>query len=166
MIRAAPLPDDALLQRYARDGGHTDCYVTDIDGAFTQADYILAFYTTWLFKLERLILKWAIRRPSTDDEAAELARGTRDRFAAWTVEDRRDDQLLMRDVLGNTRSWLMVIPLGARTRLHFGSAVVARVDAATGARSMGFVFRALLGFHTLYSIALLRAARSRLLSRR
>jgi hypothetical protein len=40
----------------------------------------------------------------------------------------------------------------ARTRLYFGSAVV----------SLSFGFRALLGFHKLYSKVLLLAAKSRL----
>ncbi|NJN00825.1 MAG: hypothetical protein HC793_04460 [Aquincola sp.] len=51
---------------------------------------------------------------------------------------------------------------GQPTRLFFGSAVVPRVDAQSGRRRMGVVFHALLGFHKLYSRALLSAAVSRL----
>ena len=50
----------------------------------------------------------------------------------------------------------------ASTRLYFGSAVVPELDAKTGQSSYGFGFHALLGFHRLYSRALLRSAVSRL----
>ncbi len=45
------------------------------------------------------------------------------------------------------------------TRLYFGSAVVPKRDSKTGEPRLGTGFRALLGFHQLYSVALLRAAR-------
>jgi hypothetical protein len=48
------------------------------------------------------------------------------------------------------------------TRLYFGSAVVPERNAKTGRVSFGFGFHALLGFHRLYSRALLRSAVSRL----
>jgi hypothetical protein len=162
-ITPQPLPEHALLARYAGGGGYADCYATELPGNFTQAEFVTAFYTTWLFKLERVILKWLVAKPSTDQQAEELARGGRASFAAWTVEASAPNQLLLRDVLGNTRSWLMVEPRhdGGVTRLYFGSAVVPRQGAA-GKRRMGLRFRALLGFHRRYSRALLAAARSRL----
>ena len=49
------------------------------------------------------------------------------------------------------------------THLYFGSAVAAGiVDKQSGQAALGFTFEALLGFHKLYSRALLSAARSRL----
>ena len=126
----------------------------------TQADYVEAFYTTWLFKLERLILTWLVDKPSTDEEARSLARGARDAFAAWSVEGRAGNQLLMCDFQSRTRSWLMVEPGAASTRLYFGSGIVPRM--VDGTKRMGPGFRALLGFHKLYSRALLTAARTRL----
>ena len=79
---------------------------------------------------------------------------------------------------GRTRSWLMVsrVPTthevnetqratGAQdangssgTRLYFGSAVVPVMNKSTGKSGMGIVFKALLGFHKLYSRLLLSAA--------
>ena len=164
-ITTPPLPDHALLARYAGNGGYTDCYATDLPGAYSHAEFVAAFYTTWLFKLERAILKWLAAKPSTDDEATELARGARHSFAAWTVEDSAPNQLLLCDFLGNTRSWLMVEPRhdGGVTRLYFGSAVVPR-DVTDGHPRLGFSFRALLGFHRRYSRALLAAACARLTS--
>ena len=165
-IEPCPLPDGALLKQYARDGAYTDCYVTDVAGTVTQSEYIAAFYTTTVFKLERLILNIAVSMPSTDDQARKLAAGARDTFAAWHVEARGEDQLLMCDFQRRTRSWLMVAPMpggiGHRTRLYFGSAVVPVKNSRTGQLSLGPVFRALLVFHKIYSRILLHSAKRRL----
>ena len=158
MIKKCSLPDDALLQKYARGGAYTDCYSTPNSTAVSHADFVAAFYTTWLFKLERVVLRLAVSRPSTDTEARQLANGHTDTFAAWYVEERTDDQLLMCDFRDRTRSWFMV----AGTRLYFGSAVVPERDSKSGGGSLGLIIRLLLGFHRLYSRALLQAARSRL----
>lgn len=146
------LPKNAFLQRYV-DIGHTDCYAVDVAQGVTFEAFVAAFYTTWLFKLERAVLR-LVKRPSTDADVAELAAGTRARFAAWGVEDRGADQILMCDMVGRTRSWLQVAPLEGGTRLYFGSAVVP--DKNSG--KMGFIFHALMGFHKLYSVMLLKAA--------
>jgi len=116
------------------------------------------------------MLAWFVARPSTDLQARQLAEGSTDSFAAWRVEGRAPDQVLLADFMGRTRSWLMVAPApggaGAGTRLYFGSAVVPRRHTGHGRPRMGFAFHALLGFHKLYSRLLLQAARSRLLGRR
>jgi hypothetical protein len=164
-IRSAELPPEALLRKYLTGGGYADCYVTEVPQRVSHAEYVEAFYTTALFKIERLLLAWLVARPATDAQAAALANGTLDRIAAWGVEGRSADQLLLADFQGRTRSWLMVAPGasqdGNSTRLYFGSAVVPRVGRS-GRREMGSVFRLLLGFHQLYSRALLRAATARL----
>jgi hypothetical protein len=132
----------------------------------SHAQYVNAFYTTFAFRLERSILKWAVAKPSTDSEVVQLAMGALENFAAWHVEKRCHNQLLLCDFQGRTRSWLMVAPLGADaghgTRLYFGSAVVGRKHSKTGKSAMGFGFRVLLGFHKLYSMVLLGSARRRL----
>jgi hypothetical protein len=154
-IATRPLPAHALTQKYAREGAYTDCFETVLPRAVTQAEYVEAFYTTWVFKLERWILRWAVARPSTDAEARELAHGRLERFAAWGVEGRAENQLLMRDEISRrTCSWLMTeaLPSGG-TRLYFGSAVVSEADGR-----MGRKFSVLLGFHRLYSWVLLAAA--------
>lgn len=165
-IRPCPLPEASLLDRYRLRDAYTDCYSTDIADTVTQAAFVQAFYTTWVFKLERLILKWAVWKPSTDAQAAQLAQGGVDAFSAWTVEDRREDQLLLCDMHGRTRSWLMAVPLegrsGTGTRLYFGSAVVPAKGKET---DIGAGFRFLLGFHKLYSKVLLHAAKRRLQAR-
>ena len=160
--RSCPLPADALLNRYRAAGAYTDCYVAEVPRAVTHPEFVEAFYTTAVFKLERLLLRWFISRPSTDLQAGQLARGELDSFAAWSVEGRAPRQLLLSDLRGRTRSWLMVAPSGGAgsvgTRLYFGSAVVPVRDPRSGRTGLGPVFRALLGFHKVYSRVLLRAA--------
>jgi hypothetical protein len=165
-IRPCDLPAGSLLSRYSGSGAYADCYVTEIAGTVSHAEFVEAFYTSAVFKLERLVLRLLVSRPSTDAQARQLAQGELSSFAAWSVEGRAPNQLLLCDFAGRTRSWLMVSAAGsgesANTRLFFGSAVVPVRSKTTGQRSLGFAFRALLGFHTLYSRVLLGAARSRL----
>jgi hypothetical protein len=163
-MKCQPLPSQSLLTRYANAGAYTDCFTTDIARTVSHADFVEAFYTGRLFKVERFLLRVFISKPSTDLQARQLAAGELNEFAAWRVEARAVDQLLLRAMDGRTRSWLMVsaMPETSGTRLYFGSAVVPAVNASTGKSSLGFVFKALLGFHNFYSRALLNAAAARL----
>lgn len=168
-IRPCELPATALLRKYQGGQGYVDCYVAEVPVAVSHAEFVAAFYTTRLFKAERAILKWLAALPSSDAGAQALAAGSVGTFAAWRVESRSGDQLLMADVLGRTRSWLMATPAGGTpaghsTRLYFGSAVVPKIDAGSGKPAMGFAFYALGGFHRLYSRLLLGAACKRLLA--
>ena len=159
-VRSHPLPAHALLNDYTRRGAYTDCFVTEVAQPVTHAEFVEAFYCTPLFRLERWILAWLVSKPSTDAQARQLARAERRDFAAWSVEARADDQLLMRDYRGQTCSWLMVAVERHHdvdvTRLYFGSAVVPIAHLS---------YRLLLGFHKLYSRALLSSARRALQDR-
>ncbi len=167
-IRACELPKAALLRVYLDRGAYTDCYVTELPRPVAHAEYVEAFYTTAVFKLERLILAWLVARPSTDAEARSLASGQLKKFAAWEVEAREPDQLLLTDFQARTRSWLMTAPstTGQTTKLYFGSAIVPIVDRHSGRKRMGLPFEMLLGFHKLYSRVLLHSAVSRIGARR
>jgi hypothetical protein len=168
VAHACTPPPDALHRHYADEGGYVDCYAARFAGRVALPEFVEAFYTTWLFRLERWILARVLSLHSTDAQARQVAAGELDRFAAWSVEARAPGQLLMCDFQKRTRSWFMVAPCADEdgTRLHFGSVVVPVTDARTGARRMGPAYRALLGFHRLYSRALLHAAIARLRRRR
>jgi len=154
-----------MLANYSMDGTYTDFYRTEISGQVQFSEFIFYFYTTSLFKLERLILKLSVSKPSTDVQARQLANNEINKFAAWHVEDRIENEILMCDFLGHTRSWFKVIPVSeTRTQLYFGSAISSRQNPKTGKLSLGFGFRWLLGFHQIYSILLLHFARSRIMS--
>jgi hypothetical protein len=162
-IRKGALPPDAFLAKYL--GTYTDCYSLQIEQRISQRELVEAFYTTRLFKLERWILARFVGKTSTDLQAKALACGETDRFAAWHVENRNGQQLLLCDFTGRTRSWLMSTADGdeaARTWLYFGSAVVPRLNARSGLPTLGVAFHVLRHFHRLYSRALLRSAGSRL----
>jgi len=165
-IEKCKVPDNAMLANYSVDGTYTDCYTTEIPGRISFPEFAFAFYTTLIFKLERLILKWMVSKSSTDAQARQLADGSSERFAAWYVENRSENEILMCDFRGRTRSWLMAAPVsavsGVRTRLYFGSAVVPIRNSKTGEPSLGFGFQALLGFHKVYSVLLLYSAKSRI----
>ncbi|MBN8658443.1 MAG: hypothetical protein J0M11_22095 [Anaerolineae bacterium] len=143
-------------------GAYTDSYFTELPAKISFSDYVFAFYTTPLFKVERLILTLSVRKPSTDKDARELADGVHTQFAAWTVEAREENQILMCDFAGSTRSWFMTAPTETGTRLYFGSAVVPHRISKDGKPSLGFFFTALLGFHKVYSVLLLYSARAKL----
>ncbi len=158
-IERHPIPDNTLLEKYLNSGNYVDCYTTEISKQLSFADFVFAFYTTPLFKLERLILKFTVSKPSTDIQARQVADGKIEKFAAWSVEARTENELLMCDILSRTRSWFMTIPAeGFRTRLYFGSAVLPK----TGNSSLEFGFRAMLGFHQVYSVLLLYSAKRKL----
>jgi hypothetical protein len=164
-VRRHPVPVEALHAKYARHGGHADCYVTEIARDVTHSEFVEAFYTSWLFRLERFVLAWLVNKPSTDAEARALARGERERFAAWTLESRAPNELLMQDYQDKTRSWFKVEPTSGPppgTRLCFGTAIAPVTDRRTGAKRLGVFFSVLMGFHLVYSRALLAAARWRL----
>lgn len=157
-VTATEPPAAALLHRYGEDGGFADAYRAEVAGVVTLPALLQAFYGSRLFRLERWVLQHLAKRPSTDDDVRALAEGRTERFAAWTVEARRAHEILLADDSGRTRSWLMAAPAASGTALYFGSAIVPRVDRRSGAKRMGPLFGALLGFHKAYSRALLRAA--------
>lgn len=165
-IEKCPVPAGTMLGKYLVNGTYTDCYMTEISGQVLFPEFIFSFYTTPLFKLERLILKLTVSKPSTDVQVRQLAERVIEKFAAWHVEGRNENEILMCDFHGRTRSWLMVAPVNSadspRTRLYFGSAVVPIRNTKTGEPSLGLGFQALLGFHKVYSMLLLYSARSRI----
>lgn len=171
-IRSCPVPDTAMLGKYQNGSmpespqAYADCYSVEVRGVVMLSDFVFAFYTTPIFKLERVILKYLAGKASSDSEARQLARGSANSFAAWNVEQRDEEQLLMSDFRGRTRSWFMVTPTvntsDSKTVLWFGSAVVPRQNRKPGKQELGRAFTLLLGFHKLYSKALLYATKFRL----
>ncbi|MFM5924337.1 MAG: hypothetical protein ACKOPG_09145 [Novosphingobium sp.] len=152
-VAPATTPEGSLLDSYRVEGGYVDCFSIDLPNAVTLSELIVAFYTSSVFRPERWLLGALLRKRADNNDVARLAAGETGRFSAWTVEARRNDEILLCDFRGQTRSWLMVRPMERGTRLHFGSAVVpakSRVDR--------LVFGALLGFHRAYSRVLLRGA--------
>lgn len=158
IARPCAVPGDSLLApRAAQPGTYADCFEVMHPGAVDLAAFLTAFYSTPLFRLERLILALVLRRPVRQAEVAALAAGAK-HFAVWTVEGRDAVQILLADRAGRTLSWLAAAPKqGGATRLLFGSAVLP----GQGGRLSAPV-RALLPLHRLYARLLLRSAEWRL----
>lgn len=161
------IPDNTLIAgQAALHGYYTDCYSFDFGGAATLPQLINAFYTTPLFRLERLILAMRPQGRMRDVDVVALAAGKTDRMAIWHVEERRADEVLLS--AGRTKSWLMAEPYdpslaGEGTRLYFGSVVVPEPPKREGAQPrLGPVFDSLLKAHRVYSRMLLGAAAYRL----
>lgn len=110
-----------LLGRYtAADSCFSDCYTVEINAPVTLSDFVYAFYTSRLFKVERAILRLIGAQPSKDESARRLADGSLERFSVWSVESRNDTQLLMCPQDMRTRSWFMVesCKKAEQTRTH------------------------------------------------
>lgn len=168
-VHPCEVPLNTMLRSYKDGPGYADCFVTEVQGAITQEIFIEAFYTSPLFKVERIILKYLASKPATDAEAKQLAAGNATKFSAWRIERQSTSELLLADVTGRTRSWLMATPgtgsaTAPSTFLYFGSAVVPRTSQGATNPSMGSPFNALSGFHRVYSRLLLSAASRRVAS--
>ena len=158
IIQQAELPQDALLQKYHLLNAFTDCYTTTIESSVDFNSYVSAFYSTKLFRMERFILKWVVNKPSSDQQLKNLVNDSSNEFAAWTVEARDEDQILMCDFQSRTRSWLKIEPLSDGTRLYFGSAVTSIRKDDRGNYKKDKIFSLLSIFHHWYSKALLKSA--------
>jgi hypothetical protein len=114
-------------------------------------EFVFAFYTSPIFRIERLILALLAGAPSTDIQARRLADGAGGSFAVWRAGARTATQLLMCD---------RYEPLSdGKTLLQFGSAVASRSGDHPARGLRGGFFRLLLKFHVVYSQLLLHAAK-------
>ncbi|MGC1506436.1 MAG: hypothetical protein WA782_20150 [Sulfitobacter sp.] len=158
-VRACDLPEGALLAAYvAREGTYTDCFEVAVGAEAALPAFVTAFYTTWLFRLERAVLSVALRKRIRDSDVAALADGRAECFAVWTVEARGTGQILLCDITGATRSYLAVTAYAdGMTRLIFGSAVLGRNKG-----KLPLLVRVTTPLHRFYSKALLQLAARRL----
>lgn len=153
-------PGGSLIAPFGGAEAHyTDAFCVEAARAVPLAEFIAAFYTTRIFRLERKVLSLAGAK-STDAEAEALAEGTAARFAVWTVEGRRETEILLGERSGRTKSWLAV---DGHT-LWFGSVVVPVMHR--GKLTLGPVFQTLQVPHKIYSRMLLGAAVQKLGARR
>ncbi|MDH5229949.1 MAG: hypothetical protein OEY38_07820 [Gammaproteobacteria bacterium] len=165
-VQTGKLPVMALSFRYKKKGAFSDCFFIDVSRKVSLEEYIVAFYTTPLFKIERSILSVFALKASTDQNAKQLSLGHTRKYSAWTVEERSPNQILLCDFSNRTRSWLMVQNLEdshpTTTRLYFGSIVMPKARSKTATPSFGILFHMFGKFHNLYSRALLKAAYKKL----
>jgi hypothetical protein len=90
-VTQSVVPDDALLRTYSggarperwRESG--DCFAVPVNRVVSLAEFVFAFYTSPVFRLERVILWLLAGAPSTNTEARGLADGSTVSFAVWRV---------------------------------------------------------------------------------
>lgn len=165
LIEAIAPPTGSLLARELTPGGYADSWITVIDRAVSLPEFIVAFWTTPVFRAERVVLA-ALGWPSTEVDARALGAGASERFAAWRVSARREQEILLHDTSGRTCSWFQVEALDRTgTRLWFGSSITAVSAGEGSAPDIGRGFRMMLGAHRLYSRVLLAQAYRRLAAR-
>ena len=158
-------PVGSLLAEQAQlSGYYTDCFSIHLEQSVTLPEFMNAFYTTPLFRLERLLLSLTVKGRMTDANVTALSRGESDRLAIWQVEARKECEILLS--AGRTKSWLMVARQeggGDDTQLFFGSVVVPEPPKRErDAPRLGPVFDSLLSAHRIYSRLLLSSAAQRL----
>ncbi|MEY3136794.1 MAG: hypothetical protein RL580_526, partial [Pseudomonadota bacterium] len=73
IVNEIPVPADTLLHQLRQAGYFTDCFTTVVPRAVTLPQFVEAFFTTPLFKAERLVLRLLLRQRTTDRQAYELA---------------------------------------------------------------------------------------------
>lgn len=161
-VAADLLPEDAISRVYSDQGRYVDCFSVTVTADISFARFLEAFYTSRIFKLERFILACLVRKPSTDQQARQLAVGDISQFAAWTEEARTENQIIMCDYQQLTRSWLMTRRDEESTTLYFGTIIVPTARAETQGKQMGPLFSITLWAHLLYSKVLLRSAVAKL----
>jgi len=123
MIQQIDIPADTLIAEHrTRIDGFADSFMTRVPQDVSLATYVEAFYTTPVFRTERMILGLAGHK-SSDQQARNVAQGEADRFAIWGNPIRRDGELLMQEASGATSSWFMTRKDGEGTELYFGTTV-------------------------------------------
>ena len=165
-VTACDVPEGSLLAEFGGPADYRDCFIRDVPGDVSLADFIERFYCSMAFLPERLVLR-AIAGPSSRSDARAVARGEALCFGAWKVVERREFEALLDSQATGTACWFRVEALptdsaavgqtgtpsrsavvGRKTRLYFGS-WVGNVEQ-TGWNSM-------LGPHVWYSRLLLGA---------
>ncbi|MEO0665459.1 MAG: hypothetical protein AAFY97_06945 [Pseudomonadota bacterium] len=148
-VRRSAIPDGSLIARYKGQGNHVDAYVASTARYVDLPTYIAAFFSTSVFRAERLLLSISGKQ-SSDDQVADLAAGRGEHIAAWKVEERSANELLLEATGTPIRTWLAVEPDG--TALWFGSVVLAKKGR------IPLLARVMMPGHALYSRILLSAA--------
>lgn len=154
-LHSGSAPEGALIRRYTTSpGGYSDCFYVDIPADVTLSDYILAFFSTPIFRMERLLLNLIPSGRSNAQCVLDLASGAGERMAGWKTETRNENQLLLAVGNGPIRTWLMVQgnqPANEKTRLYFGSAVLPTKMTKEGRPQLASVFQLFLSLHIIYS---------------
>ena len=165
-IAALPPPETSLLAQRRGEDWYRDAFRACVPGHVTLGTFVTEFFAGPAFLPERMALH-LIGRGAGAAEIAALAEGTATRFAAWEMEAREADQLLMHDFLDRTCCWLAVSHEGDASDLgaphNAGEREQRFLWFGTGLRNPGGPFaRWLKQPHRAYARWLLAGAARRL----
>ena len=162
-------------------GAYIDCFCFMMPCVISFEEFVTAFYTSRLFKIERVILSIVVRKPSDDRQAIAIAQGRQKYFSAWSERARSPNELLMCDFQNQTCSFFKVVEVPcSKSRessenhykdfstnapssvLYFGTVLVPHKHSNGKLKEKPLFIRWLMPFHRLYSKALMRSAIKRL----
>ncbi|MEO0774240.1 MAG: hypothetical protein AAFZ04_13775 [Pseudomonadota bacterium] len=124
------------------------------DDAFARFVYI--FFDSWVFRLERKILRLAGKDSTRRADVIDLASEEADHLAAWITLDRSPTELLLAVPDTPILTWLQVARSEGVICLRFGSGILPQ----PGKDHPHWGFRATYWAHRAYSRILLHAARA------
>ena len=160
-IAQKDVPSGSLIAQFGADPDYyADAFTARARPGIDLREFLAVFYRTLPIRAERQVLRLA-GHGSNDEDVTRLTNDDADRFAMWSVESRRADEILLSDLSGRTKSWLKVEPVEGATQLWFGSILVP-FQQKNGGFGIGGLATALIGPHRFYSRVLLRSAAKRL----
>ena len=153
------------MQQYTEiEGCSADAFKDNVKFPVSLEEFIQAFFGSNAFQMERTLLKIIGKPYVSPADIKALAASQQTQFAIWQVEAQSDHEIMLKVGNGPIRSWLMVLPeQNGKTSLYFGSAVLPQDKTKNGTPQIGFLFRALIGFHNFYSRLLLNSATKKLI---
>lgn len=119
-VFACDVPEGSLLAEFGGLADYRDCFVREVEGEVSLAQFIERFYCSMAFRPERLALG-LIGRGASNADARALATGRSDDFAVWKAVERRGSETLLESKGTGTASWFAIEPNDQKTRLLFGS---------------------------------------------
>ncbi|MEO0370235.1 MAG: hypothetical protein AAF231_02160 [Pseudomonadota bacterium] len=163
-ITAIPLPTNSFLNAATQQTGcYADCFEVavpctplkdDLEAYF--ARYVFVFFDSWVFRLERRILRLAGKEGTHHEDIAALARAETGRMAAWITRERGQAELLLAVPDTPILTWLQVAQTDSALLLRFGSGILPQTDKSRP----HWGFRATYWAHRVYSRVLLHAAQA------
>lgn len=151
-------PPDYSFLLELKDKGHVvDCFTQNSAQRLELETLIFSFYKCLAFSFEKFALR-CIGKNCSDPQLRAIVTGTEQSFAAWTVAQRNETQILLRDFMGVTHSWLYVADEGDTSKIYFGTAITLNGRPMNSHASLPLWIKLLVPLHELYSRALLWSA--------
>ena len=138
-IKEVPLPPASILQHYfhqaknsnPNDGHFADAFQAQIpsnvaenvhhkgDKRLNVDSCVRSFYSSWIFKIEKTIMKFILRQPEPDLSSFEIGKS----IYLWKVESRNDEEILLLWETGSFKGSTWFYFSQERSVIMFGSSI-------------------------------------------